>query len=406
MLTTQNIVPVESQGFFMQSDAIPFGIFKEKLNEVQENVFTLTTERFSRFLIYLGDMTEAERSSIQIVDIKRQLVKNGFETDDAGNLVVEIDPKEVMPKSTKASLVREWCRQLSSIQVRFRVREWNGMKNMEAVQSLFVGVIAPEDPAARESGHVFLSLNNWAIPYFLFYGASDIFFGKVQKQIAIGLKGQTTKRIYKMICSMYGKKGNRAELSLDDLRKMLNLSGEVRRKNVVHGDEDEFYVTGKKSYRRSGNIRKVLDQARDDIKASGADYYFEYELLVRNPNGKRGRQQMDTVAFTVHNRGGYNVKAPDEEKLFENVADILRTFSNYDFLEVVSVIGDAEKIVAAGAAETVIRKHAYYRKKLLSTNPYDENASLVYRKQLHHEFNIIYKILSEDYGILLHKKAK
>ena len=404
MLTTQNTVPAGFQGFYMQSDSIPFGFFKEKLNEVQENVFTLTTEMFSRYLIYIGDMNERERGEIGIVDIKRQLVKAGFETDKAGNLVVAIDPKEVMPKSTKPALVREWCRQLSAIQVRFRIAEWNGRKNMEAFQSLFVGVISPEDFDGRDGGRVFLSLNNWAIPYFLFYGAYDIYFGKVQKHVALSLKGQTTKRVYKMICSMYGKKGNRCEMPLDELLRMLNLSGEIRRKNVVSGDDaDEFYVTGKKTYRRAGNIRRVLDRARDDIKASGADYFFDYELLSRNHNGQRGRQKMDTVVFTVHNRGRSETVAPDQERLYGEVADLLRTFANYDLVQVMSVLEDAQRILDAGAAEVVLRKHAYYKERIISVNPYDDDAPLAYRKQLRHEFNIIYKILSEDYGVLLNK---
>ena len=407
MQASQDIRTCDGGGFFMQADTIPFGVFREKLNEVQENVFTLTTEMFSRYLVYLGDMSESDRLSIGISDVKRQLVKAGFRTDKASNLVVEIDPKEVMPKSTKPGLVREWCRQLSAIQVRFRIAEWNGMRNMEAIQSLFVGIIAPEDMDSSGNGHVFLSLNNWAIPYFLFYGAYDIYFGKVQKQIALSLKGQTTKRIYKMVCSMYGKKGNRCEMSLDELRKMLNLTGEIRRKNVVtDDDEQEFYVVGKKTYRRSDNIRKVLDRARDDIKASGADYFFDYELLSRNHNGQRGRQKMDTVVFTVHNRGRSEVEAPDQERLYGEVADLLRTFANYDLIQVMSVLEDTRRILDAGAAEVVLRKHAYYKEKLLSTNPYDDDAPLVYRKQLRHEFNIIYKILSEDYGLLLNKNPR
>ena len=389
-------------GFYMQSDSIPFCVFTEKLGEVQENVFTAVTEHFSRYLIHLGEVAPADGTLPEIVDVKRMLVERGFRTDSAFNLVVGIDPREVMPRHTSPAFVREACERLAMVQVQFKIDRWYDMKNVRARQSLFIGVLSPESLEGADGAKVYVSLNNWAIPYFLFYGAYDIYFGKVQKDIALSLRGQTAKRLYKMICSMYGKKGNRCELPLDELRGMLNLNGEMRRMDVPREDGMEYYVTGKKTYRRADKMRGVLDQARDLIKASGSDYWFEYELLSRNHNGKRGRQPMDTVVFTVHNRGELpGERGPIDESLFGDLADLFRLFANYDIVPVMSVQETAERILRAGAAETVLRKHAFYRKRIQEDDPYDPLAREDRKKRLRHEFNIIHKILKQDYGIIL-----
>ena len=389
----------------MQTDSMPFAEFGQKLNEVQENVFTVTTERFSRFLIDVGDLDERERMGLDIMDVKRRLVENGFATDNAGNLVMEIDPREVMPNHTSATRVRDWCRQLSGFHVRFKVGNWNGRKNMEAYQTLFVGVISPEDIDHADDRHVFLSLNNWAIPYFLYYGAYDIYFGKVQKEIAIRLKGQTEKRLYKMICSMYGKKGNRCEMSLDSLRRKLNLSGEIRMKTFSDGDSP-YYVTKKNTYLRTDKLRKVLDQAQRAISESGSDCWFEYELVSRGtaaPAEKGGRPKLDTVIFTVFNRNASKevVSAPYNEESYERLVDIFQLFAMYDIIPMMCVLESAQKVLDAGAAPVVLKKHAYYKKKLVSRDPYEAGSRDVYRKQLKHEFNIIHKILKEDYKVIL-----
>lgn len=395
-----------SPDFFMQSDVIPFGIFREKLNEVQENVFTLTTERFSRHLVNLG-RGDSLPADVTIPDIKRRLVAAGFLTDPAGNLVIDVPPKEVMPKSTKPALVREWCSQLCAIQVRFRIASWNGMEKVEALQSLFIGTLTAADLDVRDNGHVFLSLSNWAIPYFIYCGARDVWFGKVQKDVALGLKGQSTKRIYKMVCSMYGKRGGAYELPVEEFRRMLNLSGEIRRKNVAGADGDDYYVTGKKTYRRADTLRRVLDNAKAAIDASGSDYVFDYGLAARNQNGRRGRQRMDTVVFRVRKRNP-DVhdphSSPADMKLFEDLTDLYRLYANNDLMPWMSVMEYAEKTVTAGAGAQVLAKHAYYRSSLPDGGAADADAALQYRKRLRHEFNIISKILKEDYGLVLPTK--
>lgn len=388
----------------MQTDSMPFAEFGQKLNEVQENVFTVTTERFSRFLINVGDLTEKERMDLDIMDVKRRLVESGFATDQAGNLVVEIDPREVMPNHTSATRVRDWCRQLSGFHVRFKVGNWNGRKNMEAYQTLFVGVLSPEDIENADDRHVFLSLNNWAIPFFLYYGAFDIYFGKVQKEIAIGLKGQTEKRLYKMICSMYGKKGNRCEMSLDSLRRMLNLSGEIRMKTFSGGDSP-YYVTKKNTYLRTDKMRKVLDQAQKAISESGSDCWFEYELVSRGTDAERtGRPRLDTVIFIVHNRNASReaVAAPHDEEAYERLVHLFQLYAMYDIVPMMCVLESAQAVLDAGAADVVLKKHDYYKEKLVSKDPYEAGSKEVYRKQLKHEFNIIHKILKEDYSVILH----
>ncbi len=364
-------------------------------------MLTVTTECFSRHLYNLGLLAEEKKGVPDIEAIKKDLVAGGFLTDPMGQLVVEIDPRDVMPKGTYAKHVKDWCWQLTRIQVQFQVKDWNGYGTALAFQSLFIGLIEPFEIGKEENGKIYLSLSNWAIPYFLFFGASEVFYGKVEKKVALSLPGVRTKRIYKMTCSMHGKKGNVYELPLAEFRRILNMEQEERHRNGPNKNGSMLYQTKGTTYMRADTVRPVLETARKEIIASGADIWFDYELVTRNGTGRRGRQAKDTVVFFLHSRGKYKFKSPADDEERGKLVALFTRYANYSFINYMCVQESVERILEAGAGRTVLKKHDYYWNRLVEVYPDRKEDREFVREQFKHEFNIIVKLLRMDYDIIL-----
>ena len=85
-----------------------------------------------------------------------------------------------------------------------------------------------------------------------------------------------TKRIYKIICSQADK--TEYFYPIKQLREDFELSA---------------------NYTNSQIKQKILDPARDRIKESNADVWFDYEMITRYPKNNGRKPMADTVVFHI-----------------------------------------------------------------------------------------------------------
>src|SRR5690554_5403712 len=144
-------------------------------------------------------------------------------------------------------------------------------KNPEGKNEEVYGVLVTTVRDVKESPYIEITINQWAIPYLLYWGkgvGGTVF----NKSIALLLRGEYTKRLYKL-CKRWEDRGG-FTMSLSEFRIMLHLENK---------------------YAALKDLRKrVLDPSIQKMK-EGADVYFKYSL--EKIGGSRAYNQINFTIF-------------------------------------------------------------------------------------------------------------
>lgn len=130
------------------------------------------------------------------------------------------------------------------------------------------GVVITTVHNIKGTNRVALTLNPWAIPFLLYYG-TGVGGTRYGKNIALTLRGNYTKRLYKIICSQRDRR--EYYYSIDQFCKDLEIPA---------------------SYSNAQIDQKVLRPAQTRIKESEADVWFDYKFICKTP--KKGQNRKPT----------------------------------------------------------------------------------------------------------------
>jgi hypothetical protein len=206
----------------------------------------------------------------------------------------------------------------------------------------------------------------WAIPFLIYYGIG-VGGTRYNKGIALTLRGNYTKRLYKFICSQRDREFY--NYNLDQFRK-------------------DFGIP--ESYTTAMIQNAVLGPARDRIIESGSDVWFDYEMRAYHPH--RGRKpKFDTIRFVVKNKH----PQPNDGQQYKQYSTVYRWVSKTLNLsnEVPRLATD--KIFDSGRLSELYGRIVFYEEEIATG-----------AKTREHVENSFLKILREDFGVEVVQKKK
>lgn len=229
----------------LQPDNMTFGQFS--VSERQDNILTLINEQLQKHMT------------------KEQQVPQ----DLFGEPYVTIKCDEAGGKNNKAAIIKE-ARDLMKKVFTFR---WVHPQIHRTIETS--GIIITTIHNEKGTNYIRLNFNKWAIPFLIYYG-KGVGGTYYKKSIALSLRGDKTKRIYKIICSQsdqtqydYPIKQFREDFELDPRR-------------------DNNYIK-----------RAILEPARDRIKDSGSDVWFDFEMVTKYKKDNGRKPMADTIRFYI-----------------------------------------------------------------------------------------------------------
>lgn len=314
----------------IQPNNVTFGQYS--LSAVQENVLTLIVDALQ------NHMTKHK-------ELPRDLFNQPY---------VEIKCDEARGDNNKTN-VKNAIRDMYKKQFRFKWIHPTVHKTVESEGSI---ITTMHDIKGTNS--VIVNFNVWAIPFLVYYG-SGVGGTLYSKNTALSIRGEYSKRIYKMICRWKDRAS--FTYSINELRQDLDLPEKYTNANLE---------------------RAVLKPAMEKIKESGSDVWFEYELICKNP--VKGRKpKADTVIFkikTLHPKelGG------EQFEIYSYVYRWLCTI--WDNMQSSKASDVADKLSEMGVLSDVYNRIAFYDDQVVSGAKTKEHAKNSIKKMLRDEYKL------------------
>ena len=322
--------PNEKDIMLMQPNNVTFGQYN--ISAIQENILTL-----------ISDAVQNQMSNKQ--ELSRDLFNQPYVTivcDEAGGL-------------NHKSKVLEEAKDLMKKQFSFRWLHPHMKKEIDTT-----GVIITTIHDVKKSNILTLTINIWAIPFLIYYGAG-VGGTRFNKAIALTLRGNYTKRIYKILCSQ--RSASKYYYSIEQFRKDLELS---------------------EKYSNNDINAKILVPAQERIKESGSDVWFDYEFYCKHPIKGR-KPKADTIIFTIHTLNPTAVGGEQGER-YEFVYSWIRRAMKHPTTDRALVA--INKINELGQMKIVYERCLYYDDKVTTGKITGE-----------HAYNSLLKMLREEYQI-------
>lgn len=337
----------------IQPNQITFG--RRHYDAFQENILTLMTEQLQDFMF-------DKSSNISI--------------DKFGQPVLRIEADKAGGKNHKAIILRK-ARQMKKLEFSFK---WQNQFNKTVDTD---GVLVTTVHDIKDTNYVEIVVNPWAVPFLLYFGRGIDGHGgggtEFNTKIALELKTDYTKRIYKMICSWRNLPQGFFDYNIEKFMEDFNLGP---------------------SYQDTSKIkRNILEPARVRIAASDSDVNFTYELIrlaKKNPN--QSRQRPDHIRFTIINRSAsktdHTPAQTQDAQSFEDYKAVLRWLKfSMGFPTDNSAILLVQTLSGRKNWNNLVNKVFYYDEQCASGKIPKE-----------HVKNILKKILLEDFNIDIRKK--
>ena len=313
----------------LQPKSVTFGQYD--ISERQENILTLITESLQKH------MTKEKPLNTDLFGEPYVIIK----CDEAGgtnnkNKVIQA-AKELIPKL-------------------FSFR-WKG-KGDKWVTS--TGTIITTIHNVEDSNNLTITFNKWAIPFLLYYGEGSG-GGLFRKNVALTLRGNMTKRIYKMISAYKDK--TRYEYPIETFRKDFNIG---------------------KSYSNSQIGKQILEPAMKRIKESNSDVWFDYELITKYKQNNGRKPKADTIVFKIKTTAA--TKGTDQFRRNETIrrwVDIA-----FDYPTDNKTITTTDKIISSDKCDMFYNKCIYYDDQITAGKMTTQHVKNTLRKILCDEFNI------------------
>ena len=253
------IPPTEEEVMLIQPNNVTFGQYS--VTEWQENLLTLISDQIQQH------MTR-----------EKQLPKDLFNQP-----VVEIKCDEAGGKNNKSKVLKE---AIAMMRKNFSFR-WVHPNIHQTVETF--GVVITTVHNIKGTNRVALTLNPWAIPFLLYYG-TGVGGTRYGKNIALTLRGNYTKRLYKIICSQRDRR--EYYYSIEQFCKDLEIPA---------------------SYSNAQIDQKVLRPAQARIKESEADVLFDYKFICKTP--KKGQKpKADTIILFIHARNPQELRGDQQQQ--------------------------------------------------------------------------------------------
>lgn len=205
-----------------------------------------------------------------------------------------------------------------------------------------------------------LNFNKWAIPFLIYYG-KGVGGTRFNKSIALSLRGDKTKRIYKLICSQKDK--TRYEYPLDKFIKEFELGP---------------------SYTPAIIKRQILEPAKKRIKESASDVWFDYELITKYKQDNGRKQKADTIVFHIKTTAA--IQGSDQFRRNETIrrwVDIA-----FDYPTDNKTITTTDKIISSDKCDMFFNKCNYYDDQITAGKMTTQHVKNTLLKILRDEFNI------------------
>lgn len=313
----------------LQPKSVTFGQYE--ISEWQENILTLITESLQKHLTK----------------------EKPLNTDLFGEPYVIIKCDEAGGTNNKTKVIAS-AKDLISKVFSF---QWKS-KNGKTVKS--TGTIITTIHDVEGSNNLTINFNKWAIPFLLYYGEGSG-GGLFSKNVALTLRGNMTKRIYKMISAYKDK--TRYEYPIETFRKDFNVS---------------------KSYSNYLIGKKILEPAMKRIKESNSDVWFDFELITKYKQDNGRKPKADTIVFKIKTTAA--TQGTDQFRRNETIrrwVDIA-----FDHPTDNKTITTTDKIISSDKCEMFFNKCIYYDDQITAGNMTTQHVKNTLRKILRDEFNI------------------
>lgn len=315
----------------IQPNNVTFGQYS--LDAVQENVMTLIADGLQ------SHMTKTK-------ELPRDLFNQPY---------VEIICNEALTGKNK-TYVKQRVREMADKWFRFKWVHPNMGKEIETE-----GKIITSMHDVKGTDRLIINFNAWSIPFLVYYGIG-VGGTEFNKAIALSLRGEYVKRVYKMVCRW--KDRATFEYSIEQFKLDLEIPA---------------------TYDNTKIESAILKVAEKKIKESGSSVWFGYELICKNPIKGR-KPKADTIIFIVHNDNLQQV-APEVFAKYKAVYDFLALMWNANksnkAMETVDLLKDL------GVIEKVHGRVAYYQQKV-----FEEKTMPLLKAQ-----NSLKKMLRDEYKI-------
>lgn len=231
----------------LQTTNVTFG--KYSLNETQENILTLIIEKLQKYM-----------TNTEVIGM-----------DYFGQPEITIDCDEAGGRNHKFRVIEE-AKDMTRKLFSFR---WVDSKIHHTMESC--GVIITTIHNVINTNIIKLTLNIWAIPFLLYYGdgCGGTYF---KKSIALSLRGDRVKRLYKFVCSQH------------DITDYYYLISQFRHDYEIPDKFNNAYI-----------LRSILKPAAQKIKESGSPIWFEVEMVTRKNTHTGRKPKYDCIHFRITN---------------------------------------------------------------------------------------------------------
>jgi len=314
----------------MQPNNITFGQYE--LSEVQENILTLIIDANQNHL-----------------SKKKELPKDLFNQP-----YVEIFCDEAKGKNSKAQ-VKSAVKDMFKKEFRFK---WVHPEIHKTVET--TGTIISTMHDVKGTNKIVINFNVWAVPFFIYFGLG-VGGTRFNKSIALTLRGNYTKRIYKIISRWKDK------ISFTYPIKKL---------------KDDMHIPD--SYSNAMLKKQILDPAKKRIKDSGSDVWFNYLLDCESPIKGR-KPKMDTVIFYIKTLHPEELGGEVYEEYKFVYGWISRAMKNPSNSRVLDAL---KKLSELGKLNDVFKRCSYYDDRLTTGKMTKEHAYNSLLKMLREEFKI------------------
>lgn len=315
----------------LQPDNVTFGQFS--VTPIQENILTLINEQLQGF------MTNNTPISLDLF----------------GQPYVQIKCDEAGGERNKAKVKKE-AEQLAKKIFRFR---WVHPKIHRTVETSGVIITSIHDYIG--SNNIRLNFNPWAIPFLLYYG-KGVGGTYYKKAVALNLRGDKAKRMYKIICSKYNEKNGYYDYSLDQLRKDFQLGP---------------------SYTNAIIRKRILEPAMEEIQKSGADVWFTFKMMTLHPKYNKRKPMADHVRlFIKTTRPGVT---DSQELMNQTIHRWISIALDYDGYHVEKAF---QAVVSSDRRDVIYNRFCYWDDQITLGQKTTTHVKNAIRKMLRDDFNI------------------
>lgn len=321
--------PSEAEIMLIQPNNVTFGQYN--ISDWQENLLTLISDKIQQHITHEEELPRDlfNQPYVEII------------CDDAGG------------KNNKAKVLREAI-DMTRKTFSFRWLHPRMNKDIETTGSIVTTV-----HNIKGSNRIMVNINPWAIPFLIYYGVG-VGGTRYNKSLALTLRGNYTKRIYKIICS------------------------QKDRREYYYSIEQFKIDMGIPSVYSNAQIdQKILRPSKERIKESGSEIWFDYELITKYPIKGR-KPKADTIVFkmlTLHPREIGGEQYEQYNYVYRWISNAMGTNSN-------KALKTVDRISEIGRMAEVYARCSYYDDRVCSgqmTRVHAQNALL---KMIREEFEI------------------